>query len=90
MALKAGLSKKHVEADHMRYKKPSVSDPTREYDACYYEISIDDSALADYNPKKLHIQISGKSAMNVFIYGGKDRFEATESIIQDNAQASVG
>jgi len=59
MSLKAGVSKQHVEADHMRYKKPSLNDPTREYDACYYEITLDPSVLGDYNPKKLHLEISG-------------------------------
>lgn len=74
MALKAGLSKKHVETTEMRYKKPDAKDPSREYDACYYEITLDVSTLADYNPKKLHLEVTGKSAMNVFIYGGSNRF----------------
>ena len=28
--------------------------------------------------------------MNVYIYGGKSRFEATESVIYENEQATVG
>jgi len=55
MALKAGVNKQHVETTEMRYRRPSVADPTREYDSCYYEITLDQAVLADYTPKKLHL-----------------------------------
>jgi hypothetical protein len=48
------------------------------------------SVLDKYIPKKLHLQISNKLEMNVYIYGGTSRLEATESVIAENAQAEVG
>lgn len=68
----------------MRYKKASAQDPTREYDACYYEVTLDESVLDKYNPKKIHLQVSRKLDMNVYIYAGKSRLEATESVIVGN------
>jgi len=51
MGLKAGVEKVHVRSDQMRYKKASSTDLSREYDACYYEITMDTSVLAEYNAK---------------------------------------
>ena len=70
MRLKAGLEKTHVQSNEMRYKKPSPQDPSREYDSCYYEITLDESLLTDYIPRKLHVQVSAKTNMNVYLYGG--------------------
>lgn len=74
----------------MRYKKANRDDPSREYDACYYEVTLDESVLDKYDPKTIHVQISTKSHTNVYIYGGRSRTEATESLIRGNAQASAG
>lgn len=41
MSLKAGLNKVEVQATGMRYKKASFADLSREYDACYYEVTMD-------------------------------------------------
>lgn len=90
MGLKAGLSELRVEATDLRYKKPSPQDSTREYDACYYEVTLDEAVLATHNPTQLHVQITAKTGMNVYIYGGKSRTTATESVIAGNAQASAG
>ena len=90
MSLKAGVSKQFVDTNDMKYKKPSRDDPSREYDACYYEVTLDSSILDEYIPKKLHIQITKKTAMNTYIYGGLNRLEAKESLIQDNEQATFG
>lgn len=90
MGLKAGLSKLHVQSTDMRYKKPAPGDSSREYDACYYEVTLDQAVLETHNPTQLHVQISTKKDMNVYIYGGKSRMTATESIIAGNAQASAG
>ena len=86
MALAAGLEKKHVQSNEMRYQKPSIQNPTleREYDSCYYEITLDKSVLADYNPKFIHVQVSAKVEMNVYLYAGTSRFEATEPIVAGN------
>lgn len=90
MNLKATLSKQTVESTEMRYKKPNAQDPSREYDACYYEVTLDESVLDQYNPKKLHLHISTMSEMNVYVYGGSSRMTATESLIPGNQQATVG
>jgi len=41
MSLKAGLNKIEVQATGMKYKKASIDDLSREYDACYYEVTVD-------------------------------------------------
>lgn len=90
MVLEARLDKQVVESTEMRYKKRTFDDPTREYDSCHYEVTFDTSVLENYNPKKIHIHISRKKEMNVFIYGGASKREATESIIDGNQQVTVG
>jgi len=92
MTLLAGLEKKHVQSNEMRYSKPSRENPTaaREYDSCYYEITLDKSVLADYNPKFIHLQVSAKVEMNVFLYGGTSRTEAITPIVPGNEEVAVG
>jgi len=51
MGLKANLEKRHVSSTEMRYRPPSITNPIREYDSCYYEITIDESVLEKYIPK---------------------------------------
>jgi len=91
MQLKAGLAKQHVQSNDMKYEKPGASNSYKgEYDACYYEIKIDEAVLEQYIPKKLHVHVSRKLDMNVFVYGGPSKFEAKQSIIPGNEQATVG
>lgn len=51
MNLKANLDRTTVESSEMRYKRANPQDVTREYDACYYEVTLDTSVLDKYNPK---------------------------------------
>lgn len=88
--MKAGLKKKHVQSNEMRYKKPKSGDPTREYDSCHYQVNLDTSVLDSYNPKKIHLHLSSKKEMNVYVYAGKSRMAATDSVILGNEQAAVG
>lgn len=74
----------------MTYKKATFEDQTRSYDACYYEVTLDETVLANYNPKQIHVHFSVKKEMNVYIYGGNSRYEATESIVPGNDQITVG
>lgn len=53
-------------------------------------MNLDESVVDKYNPKKIHIHISSKVEMNVYIYAGKSKMEATESVVLGNEQASVG
>ena len=77
----------------MKYRegKPSY----REYDSCYYELESQDLNELDLTTTKntqprIYFQLTKKTEMNVFIYGGQSRFDATESIIKDNMQAEAG
>lgn len=90
MGLKAGIDKVTVKSNEMRYKKATPQDQSREYDACYYEITMDKSVLDKYNPKEIKVTITAKSNMNVYVYGGRSRLEATDSVISGNQQASSG
>ena len=74
----------------MLYKKPSAADTSKQYDACYYEITPTAEAINTTQPMELHITIQKKLDMNVYIYGGNSRGNATKSIIPDNLQAEAG
>ena len=55
MTLKAGTDKQTVYSNTMKYKKPNAEDTSSSYDACYYEVTLDEALLKDYNPKSLKI-----------------------------------
>ena len=85
MSLMAGLDKLFIKSKEIRYENPSRENPNaREYDACHYEITLDKSLLTDYDPKLIHLQVSVKDSMNVYLYGGESRLEATKSITVGN------
>jgi hypothetical protein len=84
MQLKAGLERKTVFSNTMKFKNPAPSDTSSHYDACYYEVSLDESLLKDYNPKSLKLEFSSKKNMNVYVYSGSARTNAKESVIQGN------
>lgn len=60
----------------MKYKKPSPVSPGSEYDACYYEISLDEAVLKDYDPKSLQLKFTSKDKINVYAYVGQSRLDA--------------
>ena len=69
---------------------------TRKYDSCYYEFFTDISdeqmkSLKDEKTTKIEIQLSVTKAkqMNVYLYAGKSRFEATESVVENNAPVEL-
>lgn len=64
-----------------------------EYDACYYEVVLDEKLREseEYTPKKINIRITAKSSnVNAFIYGGKSRLESKDSVTPNNEQVSTG
>lgn len=62
-----------------------------EYDACYYEVFMDESILDDWIPTKLDVKITAKTDnVNAYIYGGRNRKEATQSMIANNKQVEGG
>ena len=71
----------------------SASNPERKHESCYYEIengasesqiSILNKTSGEEGSARIYIQVLKATDMNVFIYGGKSRFSATESIIPNN------
>ena len=64
----------------------------RRYDSCYYEIGPDAKSLKDLKSYgitddkiMLHLEIKKATEMNIYVYGGSDRFNAINSIVIDNA-----
>jgi len=72
----------------------------REYDFCYYMIKKDanmtQEMLDEIKEKaggvepRLFIRLKKKERINVYIYGGSSRENATEQLVADNAQAELG
>lgn len=65
-------------------------DITREYDACYYEILPDKSLSNEYSLKYIDFKLTESKDMNVYIYGGTSRENATKSLVSGNQQPAVG
>jgi hypothetical protein len=60
----------------MKYKKPSPGDPSSSYDSCYYEVSLDEAVLKDYDPQSLQLKFTNKKNINVYVYVGTSRLDA--------------
>lgn len=85
--LKAGLNESTVYADQLRYKNvdPSTEDWEKDYDSCFYEITLDESVLDEYIANNINLEITQKSDdMNVYIYKGRSRLDAKESAVAGN------
>jgi hypothetical protein len=63
----------------MRYERRSGADSLGSYDACHYLISSDGD-----KPAKILINFLKSTEMNVYIYEGDSRTNATNSIIYHN------
>lgn len=85
-------SEQIVYSKEMRFREGSQD--TREYDFCHYEITKNTELTQDKVDKlrksatggkvSLNFKLTKKTEMNVFIYGGKSRDTATESIVEEN------
>ena len=70
MRLKASTEKSEVRATKLRYLQQGrnkelgrgVGSEEAEYDACYYELVMDDALREKWNPTKLNVKITKKSA----------------------------
>lgn len=80
-----------ITSNEIRFKTKNPD--SREYDFCHYEITIDRYAV-DLDSLQLqstgglveiNLMFTKKTNMNIYIYGGKDRFTATKSIIDGNS-----
>ena len=57
----------------------------RRYDSCFYEIGAVKEEVEDNEKNmKLYVKINTAKEVNVFLYEGNDRYNATKWIIEDN------
>ena len=96
MTLAASTDKALISTTDLHYIIGSSE--VRQYDACYYEINMDQTtdqnqiqALIgnDENELKVKFQLKEKQNVNVYIYGGKSREDAKVSLVSGNQQAEV-
>ena len=59
----------------------------RKYDFCYYLIKSD-SSIKD--PIRIYFQLNKAYDMNVYIYEGQSRDEATKAIVYNNKNPNIG
>ena len=62
----------------------------RQYDSCFYEIGAADivnETQIDYN---IQLSVIRASGMNVYLYGGNSRSNASISMVKGNEQVKVG
>ena len=90
----AGLTEQTISTSELHYQRPTPTNPDteREYDACYYEILPDLSLTSnnEYNLNYVNFKLTESEEMNVYIYGGTGRENATRSIVSGNRSPTVG
>ena len=61
---------------------------TRKYDGCYYLIQVaeEEQEAAQY----INFQVLEKNQVNIFIWEGLDRRNATRSVVENNLQPEIG
>ena len=82
--LRAGVSEGVITSTSMHYLKPTQESPdvVREYDACYYEIGADEEQVPEGQVAEvISFRLSQSKGVNVYIYGGTSRSNATETIV---------
>ena len=72
----------------MKYQhgRPNV----RQYDSCFYEVGAADivnDTQIDYN---IQLSVIRANGMNVYLYGGNNRFNASIPLVKGNEQVKVG
>lgn len=96
MQVKAGTDLKTISTSQIYYKKGSPS--VRSYDSCFYEIGLgsiteqerNQLLTGDNNAIAIDVTVTKAKDMNVYLYGGADRFSATIPIVQNNEAVSQG
>ena len=77
---------------------PEDRENTRQYDSCYYMITAElsqaskdelEDTYEEYDVK-IHLTVSKATGMNVYLYGGRDRYTALEEIVPGNEAVTVG
>lgn len=88
MSVKAGVEKKTFlsKDKHYRPQGRNVRSDKAEYDACFFEVILDDAILDKWWPEKLNLKVTKKSGkINTYIYMGKSRLGATKPLKSGNA-----
>jgi len=87
-----------VYSTKMRYRGGDGN--RREYDFCYYEIKMDANMSQEVLDKmktdaggvepRLYVRLKKKERINIYMYGGTSRDNATEQVVDNNGQAELG
>ena len=94
MTIKAGLSLETISSDQIKYRRGRG----READACFYEITpiaLTDDERSDllgseFDTVSINLKVFQNTEMNVYLYGGSDRFNALLPIVDQNEQVTIG
>lgn len=96
MAVMADQKVGSVKASGLNYLKQGrhadmggkiVTSLEAEYDACYYEVKMDQKMLENWIPTKLNLKITSKTVnMKAFMWGGNSRKEATKKLVPGNSE----
>ena len=99
MTIRPKFEKQTISTVGLRYTKGIrfAEEYTRSHDSCYYQIVPDltDASLLSLEQQKaekveIKVTVNAAKEMNVYLYGGPNRLEATKSIVQNNEQVQVG
>ena len=93
MSLRATDKKLVVYSKNMKYRKGDTS--TRQYDFCHYKLSMDSEVMTEAKLEELRAKATNNQVfmnlkftklkeMNAYIYKGSSRYDAKESLIEDN------
>jgi hypothetical protein len=86
MVIKANEKRQTISTDQMLYRIGSPS--YRKSDTCYYDIhSMPDTELKDVNSVlglRIFMKVIKKKNVNVYLYGGRDRFNAVGNVVYGN------
>jgi len=83
MIIRANGSKQKIKTSKMLYTEGAPS--VRKYDTCYYDVLPGD--LTDIKSKlglRIYIKIKTNKNVNIYLYGGPDRFNAVHEITSKN------
>lgn len=57
----------------------------RKYDTCYYDILAGDvTGIPSKLGLRIYLQVKKNIGLNLYLYGGRDRFNAVDKIISGN------
>jgi len=91
MLINATQSRQKISTNEMLYRIGSPS--YRKSDTCYYEIhSVDASKLQGIKSVlglRIFMKVTKKKNVNVYLYGGRNRFNAVQNVVYGNQQLEL-